>query len=86
MRNGLLSFPDAELINEHQKCKIPYYMVADEAFPLSHNMMRSYPVEKLVIYLLGSTFSIIDYQGLEDVSKMRLESWLRDLEFSENRS
>jgi len=40
--NDELNFPKLSAISENYK-NIPYYIVADEAFPLQTSMMRPYP-------------------------------------------
>lgn len=43
LENQSLKFPNSEPLSKSRREKIPYYMVADEAFPLKSYMMRPYP-------------------------------------------
>jgi hypothetical protein len=44
---GKLDLPEAEKNKNYTHCVFPYFIVADEAFLLKENIMRSYPVKSL---------------------------------------
>lgn len=80
LNNGL-NLPQGEANLPGSNTKTPCFFVADEAFQLTNNIMRSYFGRNLDI---KKKFSIIDYPELEELSKIHLEFSCRDEEFSEN--
>ena len=66
---------DSFVNQNNRQVKIPYIIVADDAFPLSRNCMKPYPQKNLK----KGYFTIV-FQGQEELLKMDLEFLLADSE------
>ena len=75
--NEKLNIPGLKhLPNYQQEGPLPHVIVADEAFPLLHSLMR--PGVERAQYHEMSAYSTIACQGQEWLLKMPLEYWLKD--------
>lgn len=74
--SSLRSASDSGMLNLPKK----YYLVSNDAFPLSETLMK--PFSKRLLTLPERIFNIA-YRGPAGLLKMRLVSWLLDLEFME---